>query len=653
MSSRPADAVMAYTISVVRSILALVVVFILVERASGQAIAADAQCLLDFKSSVTDPQNNLATWKESDVASICFWAGVQCFGNLALPVYKLLLSRFDLSSTWPTALTKCTSLQTLDLSYNDFTGPIPDNICEAFPNFVTLNLQHNSFNGVIPASLGTCKYLNELILNDNRFEGELPSQLAQLTRLSHLNVSDNNLSGVIPSAFAATIPGTNVARFNASSFAGNSYLCGAPLTNSCTKLPSKESKTGAIVGGIVGGVVAFLFLLGLGFWCYLRRSRSQAKKVLFAKRFAKRRLQNKVTFTKDRKWLQRIRDPNAITVSMFDNPVNRIGFTELMEGTSNFSRENIISTNATGTVYKAMLPDNTAVAIKRLRVSSHNDKAFMTEMEALGNLKHRNLVPLLGYCVAAGERLLVYQFMPNGTLWDSLHPITGKSSLPWPDRVKIATGAARGLAFLHHSCNPRVLHRNVNTKSILLDIENEPRITDFGLARLTNPNDTHVSTFFNGDYGDVGFVAPETIRTFVATMKGDVYSFGVVLLELVTGQKAADVTPVSDEDFRGNLVEYVTGLSIAGKAVDAVDPSVKGSSDVVDEEILRILKVAVSCVSTEAKERPSMFEVYQLLRAIGQKYNYTSPYDDLPTLNEDEVHVDVHEAIRVEVHVAE
>jgi serine/threonine protein kinase len=176
---------------------------------------------------------------------------------------------------------------------------------------------------------------------------------------------------------------------------------------------------------------------------------------------------------------------------MFDNPTSRIGFKELMQGTRNFSSENVISTNSTGTLYKATFNDGSSVAIRRLRVTSHNDKAFRTEMEALGNLKHRNLVPLLGYCVAAGERLLVYQHMPAGSLWERLH--CGFEKLPWADRVKVATGAARGLAFLHHSCNPRVLHRNVNAKAILLEDDNEPRITDFGLARLTNPHDTHVS----------------------------------------------------------------------------------------------------------------------------------------------------------------
>jgi len=158
-----------------------------------------------------------------------------------------------------------------------------------------------------------------------------------------------------------------------------------------------------------------------------------------------------------------------------------------------------------------------------------------------------------------------------------------------------------------------------------------------------------VSTFFNGDYGDVGYVAPEIIRTFVATMKGDVYSFGVVLLELVTGQKATTVTPgAGSEVFSGNLVEYVTGLP---RAVEAVDPSIQDT--VVEDEILQILKVAMSCVSAEPKERPSMFEVYQLLRAIGEKYNYTMSYDDLPTLYEDEVHVDAHDTISVQIHVTE
>ena len=157
-----------------------------------------------------------------------------------------------------------------------------------------------------------------------------------------------------------------------------------------------------------------------------------------------------------------------------------------------------------------------------------------------------------------------------------------------------------------------------------------PRITDFGLARLLNPVDTHISTFVNGDFGDVGYVAPEYVRTLVATMRGDVYSFGVVLLELVTSQKPVDI--LVDQDFKGNLVDWVAMLSSSGRIDDAIDGTLIGKG--ADDEMLQVLKIAQSCVNSTARERPSMYEVCQLLRAVGQKYNFSDEYDELPDLSD-------------------
>lgn len=601
-----------------RAILALLATLVTVhlQRAAGQS--SDATCLLQFKASVTDPGNRLLSWSDVNASKICYWDGVWCFKNFDVPVYKLILANFGLQGAWPTGLNKCGSLQTLDVSYNSLTGPISGSICDDIPNLVTLNAQHNNLGGFIPGNLGTCKYLNDVYLNDNQLEGEIPAQVGFAPRLTHLDVSNNQLSGLIPSAF----DGSGTTTFNASSFEGNKYLCGPPLTGACKKKPGKSSNLGAIIGGIAGGVLAVLVLFGILFFCFVKRSRTTEKP----------KAKGAVKLAKDARWARRIRQPTSIMVAMFDNPVGRIMFTDLMAATNDFSESNVISTSPTGTVYKATFADGSALAIKRLTVSSQNDRAFRAEMETLGRLRHRNLAPLLGFCVAAGERLLVYEYMPNGRIWDHLHPhLSGASPLPWPERVRVATGAARGLAWLHHSCNPRVLHRNINSKSILLDGEDEPRISDFGLARLMDNTQTHLSTFFNGDYGDVGYVAPEYMRTLTATTKNDVYSFGVVLLELLSGQKPVDVAPANASSFEGNLVDWVTSLSASGDVLDAVDPALKGSA-VDDEEILRVLKVAMSCVAAVPKERPSMFEVYQLLRAIGEKYNYTASFNDLPDM---------------------
>ena len=158
--------------------------------------------------------------------------------------------------------------------------------------------------------------------------------------------------------------------------------------------------------------------------------------------------------------------------------------------------------------------------VKRLQESQYTEKQFMSEMGTLGTVKHRNLVPLLGFCMAKRERLLVYKNMPNGNLHDQLHHADGVSTLDWTTRLKIAIGAAKGLAWLHHSCNPRIIHQNISSKYILLDADFEPKISDFGLARLMKPIDTHLSTFVNEEFGDLGYVAPEYKELWLPHLKG-------------------------------------------------------------------------------------------------------------------------------------
>jgi hypothetical protein len=578
--------------------------------------STNLQCLIDFKNSITDSTNALSTWNTentSDENYICYWRGVSCFSNNAIPVYKISLENLGLGGTWPSGLNQCPSLQTLDLTGNSFTGPISTTLSTDIPNLVYLDVSHNSISGSIPNDLGSCKFLNDLILDDNQLTGDIPASIGQLDRLAVFSVANNQLSGTIPSTFTNRNNASAVKSFNASSFEGNTYLCGAPLTGPC-KTKSSKTSTGVIVGGVVGGLAVLVALAALLLWYFVGQSRRTADMSILRD---------------ESKWAKRIPKPRGVTVSMFEKPIVKIKLADLMLATNDFSKDKIIGNGRTGTVYKAAFPDGSVMAIKRLQVNVPNEREFKAEMETLGHLRHRNLVPLLGYCIAGGERLLVYKHMPNGSVCDRLHSAAGmETPLDWPERVKIALGSARGLAWLHHSCNPRVIHRNISNKSILLDDDNEPRITDFGFARLLNPADTHVSTFVNGDFGDPGYVAPEYMRTLVATTKGDVYSLGVVLLELVTGQKPVDV--VAKEEYKGNLVDHVLQLAAAGRMMEGVDPVIRNKG--VDDEIMQVFKVASSSVVLDPKERPTMFEVFQLLRAIAERYNYTDPFDDLPTI---------------------
>lgn len=566
--------------------------------------ASDAACLVAVKNSVEDPQNSLSTWDSTltDGASVCDWNGVICMHEKGNDVQELNLRNLGLRGSFPRGLENCSVLQKVDLANNEFSSVIPTTLCQDVKNLVQLDLSNNRFSGSIPDELGTCGYLNFLYLQDNELSGSIPEALAQLPRLRVLNVSSNKLSGPIPFSFSN--PNSSHV-FKKDSFLNNPQLCGPPLSRSCTA--SSKPKTGLIVGIAAGGVGFALIVSAIILYCTLCQNCG--------------RVPPKAAQRDESKWVKDMRAPRSVVVSMFEKPINKIKLADLMAATNDFSKDNIIGSGRTGTVYKASFPDGSVMAIKRLQMSAQTDRQFKAEMDTLGMVKHRNLVPLLGYCVASGEKLLVYKHMSCGNLKDQLHSGMG---LDWPTRVKVAIGSARGLAWLHHSCNPRIIHRNISASCILLDDDFEPRITDFGLARLMNPVDTHISTCINGDFGDAGYVAPEYLRTLVATVKGDVFSFGVVLLELVTGQKPVDVLV---DDFKGNLYEWIIVLSNQGRVIDCLDTALMGKG--VDDEVKQVLKVACNCTLSPPKERPSMFEVYNLLRAIGDKYQFTDA-DEMP-----------------------
>uniref|UniRef100_A0A6N2LRF1 Protein kinase domain-containing protein n=1 Tax=Salix viminalis TaxID=40686 RepID=A0A6N2LRF1_SALVM len=212
---------------------------------------------------------------------------------------------------------------------------------------------------------------------------------------------------------------------------------------------------------------------------------------------------------------------------------------ELWKKTMKLSYKDIIGSGGYGTVYRLMLNESTAFAVKKLnRGTAERDRGFERELEAMGDIKHRNILTLHGYCTTPHYNLLIYELMPNGSLDTFLHGRTAETRiLDWPSRYNIALGAARGIAYLHHDCIPHIIHRDIKPSNILLDQNMEAQVSDFGLATLMGPDKTHVSTLVAGTFG---YLAPEYFDTGKATVKGDVYSFGVVLLEILTGRKPTD-----------------------------------------------------------------------------------------------------------------
>lgn len=580
--------------------LILFVVMVLLSSSSSLATVSDIYCLKTIKDSLEDPYNYLnSSWNFNNNTEgfICKFTGVDCWHPDENRVLNIRLSDMGLKGKFPRGIENCSSLTGLDLSNNKLSGPIPYDISEKLQFVTSLDLSSNSFSGEIPVSIANCTYLNVLKLDHNQLTGAIPLQLGQLNRIKTFSASNNLLSGQVPLFSSSSVATTE-------SYANNLGLCGGPL-RACQGA-AKKSHVGIIAAAAVGGITFTAIIVGIVLYYFSRG-------VVIKK---------KEDDPEGNQWAKSMKGTKAIKVSMFEKSVSKMRLSDLMKATDNFNKSNIIGTGRTGTMYKALLPDGCPLMVKRLQDSQRSEKEFVSEMNTLGSVKHRNLVPMMGFCMAKKERLLVYKYMENGRLYDQLHGTEPEAtSMDWPLRLKIGIQAARGLAWLHHNCNPRIIHRNISSKCILLDKDMEPKLSDFGLARLMNPVDTHLSTFVNGEFGDLGYVAPEYARTLVATPKGDVYSFGVVLLELVTSEKPTHVAN-APESFRGSLVEWITDLSSNSLVQTAIDRRFLGKG--FDNELSQFLKVACNCVLPTAKERPTMFEVYQLLRAIGERYHFTA-----------------------------
>jgi len=228
-------------------------------------------------------------------------------------------------------------------------------------------------------------------------------------------------------------------------------------------------------------------------------------------------------------------------------------YEQLAAATANFSPANLLGQGGFGYVHKGVLPGGRAVAVKQLKSGSgQGEREFQAEVDIISRVHHRHLVSLVGYCIAGARRMLVYEFVPNRTLEFHLHG-KGQPVMEWPTRLRIALGAAKGLAYLHEDCHPRIIHRDIKSANILLDNNFEAMVADFGLAKLTSDNSTHVSTRVMGTFG---YLAPEYASSGKLTEKSDVFSYGVMLLELLTGRRPVDSGTATSSFLEDSLVDW-------------------------------------------------------------------------------------------------
>ncbi|KAK6941517.1 Serine-threonine/tyrosine-protein kinase, catalytic domain [Dillenia turbinata] len=284
-------------------------------------------------------------------------------------------------------------------------------------------------------------------------------------------------------------------------------------------------------------------------------------------------------------------------------------YEELAVATNGFSNANLLGQGGFGYVHRGVLPNGKEVAVKQLKAGSgQGEREFQAEVEIISRVHHKHLVSLVGYCIAGSQRLLVYEFVPNNTLEFHLHG-EGRPTMEWSIRLKIALGSAKGLAYLHEDCHPKIIHRDIKASNILLDFKFEAKVADFGLAKFSSDVNSHVSTRVMGTFG---YLAPEYASSGKLTDKSDVFSFGVMLLELITGSRPVDSSQMFMED---SLVDWARPLltrALEDENFDSlVDPRLEGNYN--HKEIACMVACAAACVRHSARRRPRMSQIVHAL----------------------------------------
>ncbi|XP_078158734.1 leucine-rich receptor-like protein kinase family protein [Carex rostrata] len=524
----------------------------------------------------------------------------------------------ELYGSIPEEICDSSSLAVLQLDGNSLSGPIPDEIKNCSSLYL-LSLAHNSLSGPIPTSISYLKRLEILQLEYNNLTGEIPQQLGTLQNLLAVNISHNRLVGRLPT-------GSIFQTLDQSAIEGNLGICSPLVSEPCRMdvpkplvldpnayphgngndlvtygngpaLPKRRKFLS--ISAIIAISAALLIVLGVLLVTLLNISARRRISLL------DNALESMCSSS------TRSSSPGVGKMVIF-GPKNNLRSEDLVDGAESLlNKATELGHGVFGTVYKASVAQGRFVAVKKLFTANiiqyHDD--FDREVRILGKARHPNLMSLKGYYWTPQMQLLISDYVPHGSLHARLHENPEKSTgLTWPDRFKVALGTAKGLAHLHQSFKPPIIHYNIKPSNILLDENCNPKISDFGLARLLPKLDKHIiSSRFQGA---MGYVAPElACQSLRVNEKCDVYGFGVLILELVTGKSPVEY---GDDDVV-ILIDQVRVLLEQGNVLDCVDPVM---GEFPEEEVLPMLKLGLVCTSQIPSSRPSMGEVVQILEVI-------------------------------------
>ncbi|XLT47977.1 hypothetical protein HN873_040581 [Arachis hypogaea] len=496
----------------------------------------------------------------------------------------------------PFTLPNLTQLLVLDLSQNELSGFIPHEIGK-LTNLLTLDLSSNSLSGPIPEQIGYLNRLTSLHLHSNLLSGFIPHEIGKLTNLLTLDLSSNFLSGPIPEQIG-NLSLLFHCYLDYNPFLDNEYYdCDDHLNDH----HNKHFRRSLVLVIIVVCVTISLGSVGIGICIF--RARHHGK------------LENKAT-----------KNGDLFSIWNYDG---KIAFEDIIQATEDFDIRYCIGTGAYGSVYEARLPSGKTVALKKLhKTESENPsyyKSFCNEVEVLTEIRHRNIIRLYGYCLHNRCMFLVYEYLERGSLFCNLANEIEAQELNWSKRVNIIKGTAYALAHMHHHCPSPIVHRDVSSNNVLLNSELEACVSDFGTARLLDPDSSN-QTLLVGTYG---YIAPELAYTMSVTTKCDVYSFGVVALETMMGHHPGE--------FMSTMSKPSTQQLLVKDVLDPRIPLPKSRKDMQD--VVHVVKLALACLSSDPKSRPSMQDVANELSASKASTNL-SFYD-----------VSIYQLMQYQVHV--
>ncbi|XP_031407053.1 probable inactive receptor kinase At4g23740 [Punica granatum] len=541
----------------------------------------DKRALLDFLLGTRHAR--ALNWRQD--TPVCeAWTGVTCSDDRSRVVSLRLPGRGLRGPIPPNTLTRLFSIQVLSLRFNFLSGPLPSDF-SVWENLTVLDLSNNGFSGSIPDSISKLTHIAALNLANNSLSGEIPD--LNLPNLKWISLANNKLNGTMPKSLQ---------RFPSWAFLGNNLALEA--SDSDHRIKIEELGEPALLGIALGACAVGFAVTSLLVITCCSSNGVDYETSLDSKGGSSGKKPIKQNPTRDDK------------IMSFAGFSYSLRFKHLLKLPAE-----VLGKGTFGHTYKAVLKDGNEVAIKWVAELSVAAAKFELLMETVGTLRHENIAPLRAYYCSRDEKMLVYDYFSEGSVSSILHgKIAGRQSrLSWERRVKIAVGAARGLAYIHAHNGKRLVHGNLKASNIFLNTQGFGCVSDIGLTTLMNP-------MMPASLRAAGYRAPEMLDAQNACQESDVYSFGVLLLELLTGKSPTHAAKV-------HLVRWVQSVVREEWSAEVFDLELLRCPN-IEDEMIGMLKIGLACVATTPEERPKMAEVLEMVETVYQAKSKDQPSVD-------------------------